>query len=239
MASPGPIRIDLPVSQKAIRKLKAGDEVLLSGRVVTARDSAHKHMIEHRPEWLKPLLKNSIIYHCGPVMKQVGDRWEVVAAGPTTSIREEPYEADIMKMYGIRGVIGKGGMGPKTLAGCRKYGAVYLHAIGGLAAVLAKAVVEVEGVHMLEELGVPEAFWLFRVKDFPAVVTMDSHGTSLHATMKEKSEKIAAKLIGLKPAKGKGKKGGKGKGKKGGKGNGRKGGKGKKGKKGKKKAAAK
>lgn len=197
-----PRRIDLPVSEEEIRSLHAGDEVLLNGRMITARDAAHKYMIEQKPKWLAPLLKDSIIYHCGPVMKQVGDGWKVVAAGPTTSIREEPYEATIFKRYKVRGVIGKGGMGPKTLAGCQESGAVYLHAIGGLAAVLAKAVEEVEGVHLLEELGVPEAFWLFRVRDFPVVVTMDSHGVSLHAKMKEESGRIALRLLKTRKAKG-------------------------------------
>jgi fumarate hydratase class I len=193
-----PRRIDLPVTEAVIRDLHAGDEVLINGTLVTARDSAHKFMIENKPKWLKPILKNTLIYHCGPVMKRVGDKWTVVAAGPTTSIREEPYEARIFKMYGVRGVIGKGGMGPLTLEGCRKSGAAYFHAIGGLAAVLAKSVVEVEGVHMLEELGVPEAFWLFRVKDFPAVVTMDSHGVSLHEAVQEESARIATRLMKTK-----------------------------------------
>jgi len=196
-----PKRIDIPVSEKEIRSLHAGDEVLLNGRLITARDAAHKYMIEEKPKWIAPLLKNAIIYHCGPVMKQTGDKWSVVAAGPTTSIREEPYEATIFKRYKVRAVIGKGGMGPKTLAGCQASGAVYLHAIGGLAAVLAKAVVDVEGVHMLDELGVPEAFWMFQVKDFPAVVTMDSHGVSLHTEIKEKSAKKAARLMKTKKAK--------------------------------------
>jgi fumarate hydratase subunit beta len=199
---PSPRKIEIPVNEETIRSLHAGDEVLLSGRLVTARDSAHKHMIEKKPAWLRPLLRDGVIYHCGPVMKKTDGGWKVVAAGPTTSIREEPYEAEIMRMYGIRGVIGKGGMGPKTLAGCKEHGAVYFHAIGGLAAVLAKAVEEVEGVHLLEELGVPEAFWLFRVKDFPAVVTMDSHGVSLHAKMKEESGKIALRLLKTRKAKG-------------------------------------
>ncbi len=196
MASKAPIRIDLPVSEEAIRRLRVGDEVRLFGNIVTARDMAHKYMVEQRPDWLRPLLAGSVIYHCGPVMKKTGRTWTAVAAGPTTSAREEPYQGTVIGEYQVRGVIGKGGMGPKTLAALKEHGAVYLHATGGAACVLADVVKGVEGVHMLEEFGVPEAFWVFRVEDFPAVVTMDSAGGSLHAEMKEKSAAAAARLIG-------------------------------------------
>jgi len=190
------IKLQLPISEAAIRELKMGDEVLISGLMVTARDAAHKYIHENWPDWLKPIMENSMIYHCGPVVKKHADgSWSFVAAGPTTSIREEPYEAAVMEHYKVRAVIGKGGMGEKTLAGLGKSGGVYLHAIGGLAASLAKAVVKVQGVFMLEELGVPEAFWHIEVKDFPAVVTMDSHGGSLHKSIKAQSDEVAKKLI--------------------------------------------
>ena len=188
-------RIDLPVEAKVIRKLRVGDEVRLYGNVITARDMAHKYMVEKRPDWLRPLLKNNVIYHCGPVMKKTGRTWSAVAAGPTTSAREEPYQGPVISEYQVRAVIGKGGMGPKTLAALKKEGAVYLHAVGGLATVLADAVKEVSGVYMLEEFGVPEAFWVFKVEDFPAIVTMDSHGKSLHAGIKRKSKAAAKRLI--------------------------------------------
>jgi len=175
-----PKQIKLPVSEAVIRELRAGDEVEITGVMVTARDAAHKYMIEQKPDSLHKVLNGSMIYHCGPVVAKEGETYRFVAAGPTTSIREEPYEADVMGHYKVRAVIGKGGMGPKTLEGCREHGAVYLHAIGGLAAVLADSIKEVVGVHMLEEFGVPEAIWVIRVEKFPAVVTMDSHGTSLH-----------------------------------------------------------
>jgi len=188
--------IQLPAPESTIRDLKIGDEVLISGMMVTARDAAHKYIIENWPEWLEPILKESMIYHCGPVVGKLPDGgWKFVAAGPTTSIREEPYEASVMEHYTVRAVIGKGGMGDKTLAGLQKVGGVYLHAIGGLAASLAESVVKVHDVYMLEELGVPEAFWHIEVKDFPAVVTMDSHGGSLHKTIKEQSDAVARKLI--------------------------------------------
>ena len=164
--------------------------------MVTARDAAHKYIVENWPEWLEPILKDSMIYHCGPVVKQHEDgSWSFVAAGPTTSIREEPYEASVMEHYKVRAVIGKGGMGDTTSAGLQKSGGVYLHAIGGLAASLAQSVIRVHDVYMLEELGVPEAFWHIEVKDFPAVVTMDSHGASLHTSIKEQSDAVAHKLI--------------------------------------------
>jgi fumarate hydratase subunit beta len=182
-----PKKIKLPVSEAAIRALKAGDEVEITGVMVTARDAAHKYMIEQKPDYLQRILNDSMIYHCGPVVAKEGDRYRFVAAGPTTSIREEPYEADVMGLYKVRGVIGKGGMGPKTLEGCREHGAVYLHAIGGLAAVLADSIKEVVDVYMLEEFGVPEAIWVIRVEDFPAVVTMDSHGTTLHQAILDAS----------------------------------------------------
>jgi fumarate hydratase class I len=125
-----------------------------------------------------------------------GGRWRFVAAGPTTSIREEPYEADVIAHFGVRGVIGKGGMGPKTLAACRQHGAVYLHAVGGAATLIANSVKEVLAVFKREEFGVPEAFWVVRVEGFPAVVTMDAHGQSLHETMFAASAHKLAELIG-------------------------------------------
>lgn len=174
------IKIKLPVSDNDIRKLRAGDEVAISGVMITGRDAAHKYLVETAGDEVRELLKDSMIYHCGPVVKKEGDSYSFVAAGPTTSIREEPYEADVIEKYSVRGVIGKGGMGARTLEACGKFGSVYLSAVGGLATILAKSVVEVIDVHKLEEFGVPEAMWVIRVVDFPAVVTMDSHGKSVH-----------------------------------------------------------
>lgn len=194
------IKFQIPTSEAAIRELKVGDEVALSGVMVAGRDRAHKYMVEQRPDDIRPLLKDSVIYHCGPVVKQHEDgQWEVVAAGPTTSIREEAYQADVIEEYGLRGVIGKGGMGAKTLAALKKCGAVYFHAVGGLSQVLARTVVKVNGVFKLEEFGAAEAFWVLEVRDFPVVVTMDSHGSSLHEAMGLSSEeKMREILAGLK-----------------------------------------
>ncbi len=185
-------RLTVPISEDQIRALKVGESVTLSGVIFTGRDAAHKYMVENfvkgpcpageqaMYDILKKGLAGSAIYHCGPVVRKRDDgKYEFVAAGPTTSIREEPYQADVIGHFGVRAVIGKGGMGPKTLAGCRQYGAAYLHAIGGAATLIAESVKEVVEVYKLE-FGVPEALWMIRVEDFPCVVTMDAHGHSLH-----------------------------------------------------------
>jgi len=189
------IRISLPISEEEVRKLNVGDEVLLSGRVVTARDMAHKYMVEKKPPHLRQVLSGSVIYHCGPVVRESGGKYEIVAAGPTTSIREEPYESEVIAFYAVRGIIGKGGMGPQTSEALRRYGAVYFSATGGLAVVLADAVKAVEDVYMLKEFGVPEAMWVLNVEDFPVVVTMDSHGRSIHKEILQKSRGVFEKLI--------------------------------------------
>jgi fumarate hydratase class I len=137
-----------------------------------------------------------MIYHCGPVVRQRdGGQWEFVAAGPTTSIREEPYQADVIAHFGMRGVIGKGGMGPATLRACQEHGAVYLHAVGGAASLIANSVKEVLGVHKKDEFGVPEAFWVIRVEGFPAIVTMDSHGRSIHMETEAASKAALERLV--------------------------------------------
>src|SRR5438132_10299050 len=135
----------------------------------------------------------SVFYHCGPVVAKEGDGWRVTAAGPTTSIREEPYQADVIRRYGVRAVIGKGGMGAKTLAALEECGAVYLNGIGGAAQYYARTVQEVLGVHLME-FGIPEAMWHIRVKDFAAIVTMDAHGNSLHADVEKATGEALAAL---------------------------------------------
>jgi fumarate hydratase class I len=190
------ISLKTPISESEIRNLHLGDTVLLSGTIVTARDQAHKLMVEEKPDFIREVLKESVIYHCGPVVKkdEKGD-WHFVAAGPTTSAREEPYQAEVIKEYQVRGVIGKGGMGPKTAEGLKKHGAVYFHAVGGAGTLIANAVKKVHAVYKLDEFGTPEAFWVIEVKDFPLVVTMDAHGGSIHKNILEKSSKIADDLI--------------------------------------------
>jgi fumarate hydratase class I len=170
-----------PISEEQVRSLKVGDPVTISGVIFTGRDAVHKYL--HEGGALPPgvSLKGGILYHCGPVvMKDERGQWKVTAAGPTTSIREEPYQAGIIERFGVRGVIGKGGMGDKTLAACQQLGCVYLHAIGGAAQVLAECIKAVRAVYFMEQFGAPEAIWELEVQDFPAVVTMDAHGNSLH-----------------------------------------------------------
>ncbi len=179
-------RLTTPLTEEEMRDLKVGDVVLLSGMIHTGRDTFHAYHMEHD----SPVdLDGGVIYHCGPVMLKQGETWRVMAAGPTTSAREEPYQADIMKKFGLRAVIGKGGMGAKTLAGLAEHGGVYFNAVGGAAQYCAQTLVSVPGVHYLEEFGVPEAMWHFEARDFPVFVTMDAHGNSLHADVDKSSLK--------------------------------------------------
>ncbi len=197
------ISLQAPISEEQIRSLKVGDVVLVSGRMFTGRDAVHAHLMKHEP----PVdLRGGVLYHCGPVVvrerepgaaDRQGDEgsgtWKVTAAGPTTSIREEPYQAEILKRYGVRAVIGKGGMGAKTLAGLKDSGAVYLNAIGGAAQFYARCIERVTGVSLME-FGTPEAMWHLEVRDFPAIVTMDAHGNSLHKDVEEESGAVLETL---------------------------------------------
>lgn len=182
------IVLQAPITEDQIRDLRVGDVVSITGMMYTGRDAMHKYLMTNDA----PVdLNGQIVYHCGPVVMKHGDKYEIKAAGPTTSIREEPYQGDIMKKFGIRAVIGKGGMGAKTLAALKEHGGVYLNAIGGAAQYYAECIKEVTGVDHLE-FGIPEAMWHLRVEDFKAVVTMDSHGNSLHADVDKSSlEKLA------------------------------------------------
>ena len=203
--------ITLPFSDDVVRSLKVGEPVALTGVMVTGRDTAHKWMIDTfikktRPPQdddlkvyadLQTLLNGSVIYHCGPVVAGLDTReYRFVAAGPTTSIREEPYQGDVMRHFHVQGVIGKGGMGAKTLAACQEVPGVYLHAIGGAASLIAQRVEQVLGVYKLD-FGVPEAMWVISVKEFPVVVTMDAHGGSLHADVESHSKEMLDQLMAL------------------------------------------
>ena len=190
------IELKTPISEAEIRKLKLGDEVFVSGKVFTGRDAVHKYLHEggQLPEGVS--LRDGILYHCGPVVvKDEQGNWKCVAAGPTTSIREEPYQWQIIRDFGLRGVIGKGGMGEKTLEACRQHGCVYLHGIGGAAQVLAQCIKKVSNVYMMEEFGAPEAIWEFEVENFPAIVTIDAHGNSLHKEVFAASQAELAKYV--------------------------------------------
>ncbi|RCK74693.1 MAG: Fumarate hydratase class I, aerobic [Anaerolineae bacterium] len=202
-------QVTIPISDEVIRSLKVGDPVSLNGVMVTGRDAVHKWLVEtfiyqtRAPqgddlavyEAIKPLLNGGVIYHCGPVVAGLDSKdYRFVAAGPTTSSREEPYQGDVMRHFNLKGVIGKGGMGTKTLQACQEVPAVYFHAIGGAASWIAQAVQRVLGVYKLE-FGIPEAMWVIEVKDFPAVVTMDAHGQSQHAVVEAKSRQILEQLL--------------------------------------------
>lgn len=185
-----------PISESQVRALRVGDEVALTGVVFTGRDAVHKYLHEGGalPEGVS--LQGGVIYHCGPVvLKDEAGQWKVMAAGPTTSTREEPYQHQIIREHGVRAVIGKGGMGERTRQACQEHGCVYLHAVGGAAQVLAECVKRVRNVHFLEKFGSPEAVWELEVENFPAVVTIDAHGRSLHAEVQAASEAALARHL--------------------------------------------
>src|SRR5579863_7438451 len=179
-----------PLTEEKVRALRVGDVVLIRGEVYTGRDAVHAHLMKNPPP---ADLNGAVLYHCGPVMLQTAGRWTVKAAGPTTSIREEPYQADVIKRYGVRAVIGKGGMGAKTSAALKEFGAVYLNGIGGAAQYYARTVEKVLGVYLME-FGIPEAMWHLRVNNFPAIVTMDAHGNSLHADVEKATGEVLETL---------------------------------------------
>ena len=194
-------RLDYPFTESAVRALKAGDAVSVNGRIWTGRDRFHKHFADGGK--LPVDFRNGALFHCGPVVVKMGngergtgngEEWKVVAAGPTTSVRENPYEPDFIATTGVRLIIGKGGMDSNTLAACKKHGAVYLQAVGGAAALAAAAVKRVTNVFFLKEFGAAEACWEFEVEDFPCVVAMDSHGISLFDRVRNASQMRFAKL---------------------------------------------
>jgi tartrate/fumarate subfamily iron-sulfur-dependent hydro-lyase beta chain len=190
------IGITTPVAENVIRSLKVGDEVSISGTLFTGRDAVHKYLHQGGKLPSGVSLKGGILYHCGPVViKDEQGQWKCVAAGPTTSIREEPYQWQIIRDFGLRGVIGKGGMADKTLAACKEHGCAYLHAIGGAAQVLAETIKRVPNVYLMDQFGAPEAIWEFEVAGFPAVVTMDANGNSLHKEVFAASQAELAKHL--------------------------------------------
>ena len=207
-------RLVYPFSEKAVRALRAGDAVSISGRIYTGRDKFHKLFADGGA--LPVDFRDGALYHCGPVCVQ-GRRkreegrsddkngsgsallpssffplpWEVVAAGPTTSVRENPYEPAFIAATGVRIVIGKGGMDAATLAAMKRHGCVYVQAVGGAGALYAASVKKVAGVSLLEEFGAAEAVWHFDVEDFRGVVAMDAHGRSLFDVVARASAKAA------------------------------------------------
>lgn len=190
------IQLTAPFTEDKIRALKVGDELAISGTLFTGRDAVHKYLHDGGalPEGVS--LRDGIIYHCGPVvLKDDQGQWKVVAAGPTTSIREEPYQWQIIRDHGLRGIIGKGGMGPRTSEACKQYGCAYLHAVGGAAQVLAECIKKVPNAYFMEKFGSPEAIWELVVENFPVVVTIDAQGNSLHQRVLEASGAELAKRL--------------------------------------------
>ncbi|MGI5870364.1 MAG: FumA C-terminus/TtdB family hydratase beta subunit [Kiritimatiellia bacterium] len=188
------VALDHPFTRERVTALCAGDLVSVSGLVYTGRDRLHKHLAETGQSPVD--LRDGAIFHCGPVVRQEADgTWRIVAAGPTTSIREEPYMATVIAGQGVRVIIGKGGMGPSTLAACREHGCIYLQAVGGAAAIIAKTVVAVEGVHFLDAFGATEAMWALRINGLQGVVGMDAHGRSLYDDVADSSKRKLAEMM--------------------------------------------
>jgi len=197
-------KLETPISEADVRKLKANDVLYITGTIVTARDQAHRRALEYFKEG-KPLpvnLEGLAVFHCGPVMSKDGDKWIAVAAGPTTSTRMDLFEDEFIRNFKIRVVIGKGGMGKKTTDAMEKYGAVYGAFTGGAAILAAKAIKNVKSVEWFD-LGMPEAMWIFEAQEFgPLVVAIDSHGnnlfTDVQKTVEANKQKIYQKL-GISP----------------------------------------
>jgi fumarate hydratase class I len=202
--------LNIPISAEQIMSLNAGDSVTISGIATTGRDAAHKYMVERLInggaslsaedqrlfDELKVIYRGGAIYHCGPIVRNDDGKWTIVSAGPTTSIREEVYADKVIAAFGLRVVIGKGGMGARTLAACRENKAIYVHAIGGAGVTTAETMVEVLDVFKKNEFGSPEAFWKVRLRNFPGIVTMDAHGKSLHEELSAGFDKSLAKILG-------------------------------------------
>jgi len=186
-----------PISEEDVRKLKVNDVLYVTGTIVTARDAAHKKALEQAKQG-KPLplnLEGLAVFHCGPIVKKEGDKWIVVAAGPTTSTRMDQFEDEFIKAFKVRVVIGKGGMGKKTTDAMQKYGAVYGAFTGGAGVLAAKAVKNVKTVEWLQDLGMPEALWVFEVEEFgPLTIAIDSHGNNVFEDVKKKAEESRIKI---------------------------------------------
>ena len=190
------VRLTTPISAKEALALRVGDEVLISGVVITARDRAHRFLAEEaNPRTLPFYLGGAIIYHCGPLVKREGEKYRVISAGPTTSARMNIYAPKVLDKFGVRGFIGKGGMNETVGRALKKYGAVYLAATGGAAVLLGKCITKVLGNFKLKEFGLPECFWILEVKDLPAIVAMDAHGGDLFRKVRERCAKVRNILL--------------------------------------------
>ncbi len=190
-------RFKTPISEEEVRTLKVNDVLYVSGTIITARDAAHKKALDLYREGKKvPInLEGLAVFHCGPIVKKEGEKWTVVAAGPTTSTRMDQFEDEFIKAFKVRVVIGKGGMGKKTTDAMKKYGAVYGAFTGGAAVLAAKAIKNVKAVEWLQELGMPEALWIFEAEEFgPLTIAIDSHGNNIFEEIKQKAEEQRVKI---------------------------------------------
>ena len=192
------LKFKTPISEAEIRKVKVGDIIYISGTAITARDEAHIRAIEYLEKGKKlPVeFKEGVVYHCGPLMRTKDGGWEVLAAGPTTSMRMDSLEATFIEKLRPSVLIGKGGMGKKTAEAAKNFGVIYCDFTGGAAVLAAKAVEKVEGVEWLD-LGMPEALWIFKIHEFgPLVVTIDCTGKNLHDDLTQEIEAKKAKILG-------------------------------------------
>jgi len=190
-------KLKTPISEEEVRNLKVNDVLYVTGTIVTARDQAHKRALEYNKlgKELPVKLEGLAVFHCGPIVKKDGDKWVAVAAGPTTSTRMDQFEDEFIKAFKVRVVIGKGGMGKRTADAMQKYGAVYGAFTGGAGVLAAKAIKNVRTVEWLQDLGMPEAFWVFEVENFgPLSIAIDSHGNNLYEDVKKKAEEQRMKI---------------------------------------------
>jgi len=196
------VRLHTPIPEGAIHALRVGQEVLFSGTFITARDEAHRYLVERNDSDPLPLdLASAVIYHCGPIMRSEPSGWKAISAGPTTSARMELYEPEVIRRYKVRAIVGKGGMGSETARALAEEGAVYLAAASGAGALLAKRIAAVKSVWKLEEFGEPEAMWQLEVADFPAIVAMDAHGGDIYKNVLDASSSRLEALRRIPPQK--------------------------------------
>lgn len=191
------VKLNTPLSKESVLSLKVGEMVLISGVIYTGRDKVHKFLVNEKPDRsVMPFdLTDGVIYHCGPIIKKIEETYKIIAGGPTTSSRVDLYEPEVIRHYGLRAIVGKGGMSNETIMAMKEYGCVYLNAISGAAVYLADSIKNVIGGWMVEEFGAPEAMWALEVQDFPAIVTIDAHGNSLHQKIKDESLKNIITIV--------------------------------------------
>ncbi|MEM1733061.1 MAG: FumA C-terminus/TtdB family hydratase beta subunit [Pyrobaculum sp.] len=188
----GTYRLSTPISIDEVAKLRVGDTLYISGVVISARDAAHRRMLEIGP----PVdLRGGVIYHAGPVVRKVGNKWEVLSMGPTTSARMEAFQAEVIEKFGVRLVVGKGGMGKKTAEAMKKHIAAYAIFTGGAGVLAAKAIKRVVDVHWLD-LGVAEAVWVLEVENFgPLTVMIDSTGRNFYEEAREEARRRVPEIL--------------------------------------------